>query len=359
MKRSQLPFLDLDSATALALPLADTKARAQHRFCFRLPNGEEEWLLARLCAIQPDHAGKRLQHCVVLRPENAEATRVFVAENLWYRAGRRELHDWMTPAQAERWKWELFEQSFNDNDYVRRLARLWSMEKSGQTTLLKFGADGGGEILSWEQSQASDGERFNWQRHRWRVSHEVADLRFLRTKNANFRRQIRARWNDPKGEVRYALRWSRLSEPEKSAIAFACERGTWAQLREIARLVLTVRIGMGAHNLCTWNLAAYGEVAVVGDDELFDDGALFAWRHILTETFGAFGVDGAGVKIDALPLCLWTYISDDDRTRVEVAPPTMHEIMQAQLKLRDWTNAHFAPDQTARLLDILTASAES
>ena len=358
MKTAFLPFLNLDAATALALPLAPVQARAEFRFCFQLPDGDATWLLARLCIVQPDESGKRLQHCVVLRPENAESNRVFVAGNLWYRAGRRQLDEWMTPAQAKRWKWDLFEQSFNDNDYTRQLARFCKVKENQQTILLKFEADGWGAICesSSEDKGGHESGRFIWQHPRRGVSHEVTDERFLRVKHSNFRRRIRALWNDANGPVQTARRWMKLTDEQRQTVAFQCERGNWAQLREVASWVLMV-YAMRANfkgDSYSWNFTDYGYITVNGDFlEGKEEEILLSWRAALTESFGAHNVGAEGVKIDSLPLCLWSYIGDDELSMIEVAPPTMHEVMEAGLKLREWANAHCASDEAARLLEIL------
>ena len=360
MKTAPLPFLNLDAATALALPLAPVQARAEFRFCFQLPDGDATWLLARLCAIGPDEAGKRFQYCVVLRPENAETNRIFVAENLWYRAGRRQLSDWMTPAQATRWKWDLFEQSFNDNDYVRQLARFCFFKEGDHKVLLKFGADGWGAICesSSEDKGVHESERFIWQRPRRGVSHEVDDARSLRVRQSNFRRHVRALWKDVNGPIQTARRWMQLTEEQRQTVAFQCERGNWAQLREVASWVLMVYAMRSNHKdgNYSWNFTDYGYITVnksflKGEDEEI----LLSWRAALTESFGAHNVGAEGVKIDSLPLCLWSYIGNDELSIIEVVPPTMHEAIEALLKLRDWANAHCAPDEAARLLEILGA----
>lgn len=332
--------------------------RAQFRFAFGLPDGDEEWLLARLCPVEPDCAGERFHHCMVLRPENAEPSRVFVAENLWYRAGRRALDSWMTPAQAKRWKWDLFEQSFNDNDYTRGLARFWAPAKREGAQLLRFGADGWGAVSDrpggdgwWRET-----ERFIWQHKRFALAHEAADLKFLRASTASFRRKARALWREQDGPIQTTLRWMRLSDAEKNARAFECERGSWAQLREVAAWVLILRIARLKRRPeagCVWDFVSYGWIRVSDAPALDDDAALFAWRDALTQAFGARGVDGAGVKIDSLPLCVWSYIDDHDQAHIEIAPPSMHEILEAQIQLRDWTRQHFALNEAARLLDCL------
>ncbi len=357
MKPAPLPYLNLDAATALALPLAEVEARAQVRFCFRLPNGDEEWLLARLCVVDPERRGERC-YCVILLPENAEVERIIVAKNLRYRDGNRSINAWMTPAQVAIWDWDLFAQSFNDERYDRRLERFWKTDEAGQTTLLKFKSNGWGTIYG--ATPKNKIEQFILARKRPHARRdappEPADMRFLRMHDADFCRVVRALWEDSEGPIQTALRWSRLSDKEKRVIAFECERGSWTELREVARRVLTV---YAAHvqnpaDHYRWNFVDYGYITVnrvlkYGDKEP----ALQAWRSALTTRFGTRNVDSAGVKIDSLPLCLWSYVSKHELSIIEVAPPTMHETMEAQLKLRDWTNAHFAPDEAARLLELL------
>ena len=137
-----------------------------------------------------------------------------------------------------------------------------------------------------------------------------------------------------------------LNDEQQCALAFECERGSWAQLREVARWVLTVyasRQKTPADNY-RWDFTSYGFISING---VFlrgeDEQNLLAWRAALTGSFGTSNVGAEGVKIDSLPLCLWSYINNHELRNVEVAPPSMHEAMEAQLQLRDWAHAHFAP----------------
>ncbi len=356
MKPADLPALNLDAATALALPLADVEARAQFRFCFRLPSGDEEWLLARLCVIEPDAGTRHLYYCVVLRPENAQDNRILITYDLEFRSGRRKLDYRMTPAQGEIFKWDLFEQGFNDKEYAIMLARFWTTEENGNTTLLKFWAGDLGVIMGQKHSLVAPSsiEHFRWKRRR--MEPEIAKLQILRTTNLNFRRQIRALLNNEESEMRIALRWVNLSEREKDEIAFACESGSWAQLREVAAWVLTVRLAhqkRRCEQTSVWRLAAYESIEVRNNPGLDGDEALAFWHIALAEAFGARGLSISGMKIESMPHGLWGYIDSNQQSKISVAPPTMHEAMEAQLKLRDWADENCAPDEAARLLALL------
>ena len=146
-----MDFLNADAPLRAYLPPESWEGEAQFRFVFRLDNDEEP-LLARLAMVQPDVNARRFMHCVLLRPENAEPERIFVADNLWYRSGRKEINSWMTPRAAKRFNWDLFETSFNDNDYTRGLLRFWFGRQTGSKTLLEFGADGWGKVYPYGEN---------------------------------------------------------------------------------------------------------------------------------------------------------------------------------------------------------------
>ncbi len=368
MTKEELPFLNLDTATSLYLPLEPIEARAHYRFAFRLANGDEEWLLARLCVVEPDNQQNCFNHVVVLRPENAEEDRIFVAENLWYKVGRREIENWMTLAAAKKFKWDLFEQSFNDNNYQRLLFRCWFKKEFGKITLLELGANGWGKINgfvsdSGNSIHGSEHESFIWKEGVRGENHGVTDLKFLRVKDANFKRKARSLWNDENSQIRYAIRWMHLTEVERNAIAFETRNGNWQELKEIAASVLQLRVANIKRLSVSeyeWDFVDYGYISVEGAPQLKNDDALFLWRFAITHAFGTLNIGAEGVKIDSLPLPLWSYISDYDSHEkdIKITTPSMHEILEAKLKLDAWTKAHFTSENAQILMDSLKSFSE-
>ncbi len=350
--------LNADAALRVYLPPESWDGEAQHRFVFSTKEGDTEPLLARLVMVQPDVNARRFMHCVVLRPESAEPSRVFVAGSLWYCSGRKEIDSWMTPKVAKRFNWSLFEQSFNDSGYTRDISRFWRGRDDKRNLVLKIDANGWGETFGFEGTAVerelyaqgfilADGHR---------IPHDQQDLRFLRQKTSTFRRQIRAYLNDPNGQVRAALKWQLLDDSEREAAAFRCENGSWRDLQQVATWVLQARIGLEHPPIdcgVEWDFTAYGETAVSGAN-FEDDEFLFTWRSALVQVFRPDNVNEAGKNIDERPLCIWSYIGDSDLRFVQVDTLTQHEILEANLKLRDWVDEHFAPDEAALLLKTLS-----
>lgn len=364
MKTAPLPYLNLDAATALALPLADVEARAQFRFCFRLPDGAEEWLLARLCVVQA-YTNGHSRYCVILRPEDAESDRAFVREHMAYRTNLKET---MTLDEAVNHEWDVFAREFNDHDTTcsQLLARYWMVEEEGYCANVKFQAGGKAEVVGVFRRDVGgqSEEGFNWDDGRRYVSTAVDEMNFLRTSHDGFRHQIQIQWADPDNQLQNAVRWARLNNSQRDELTFKCINGSWAQLREIAVAALRVRLNLQRppiESSCLWNIVKSSSTTIIEIDAegktnlsaLCDDEALLVWRAALLKQFGSVNVFDEGEADHSLPRYLFFYLAYHEEAFIEVAPPTMHEVMEAQLKLRDWTNAHFAPDEAARLLGLL------
>ena len=369
---NQLPFLDLDAATQLYLPHAPARARAQHRLVYRAPDGEEVPLLARLCAfIHPEvEAEDRAFHCVVLRPENAQADRISVVGNFDHRLGTREICNWMTPQQARRFDWALFAIAFNDAVLEPDLGRMWSVAYRDHRLLLQVDFGGNGRIVGRVSARGSlAGSYYAQGNFCWTCDGFTGEgdnasrvTRWLQTSGAEFDGWVRALWNDPGHEVHFALSWEDKTDAERAAIAFECGNGSWEQLREIAAVVLRGRLGQLQNEIeasCTWDFAAYSSIVVLGIESLHNDGALFLWRTALTHFFRTPNFGGEGVRIDSLPLCLWTYASHHQMGAIEVSAPTMHEIMEANLQLQAWTRAHFSAANARILMNSLAKFSEA
>ncbi|RYX84311.1 hypothetical protein EON83_10375 [bacterium] len=346
--------LNADAALRAYLPPESWNGDAQHRFVFRTEDGEEEALLARLAVVRPDEGHRGFEHCVVLRPDRAETARIFIAENLWYRSGRKKIDRTMTPRAARRFNWSLFEERFNHSPYVRLLSRFWSVKQEGRKVVLRVGASGWGDVLGFKDKEPEnnlDDEGFIWNCD-CRTSHDQKDLRFLRQTHCNFRRQIRARWNQKDGEIQTALKWQALDEQECDAIAFHCQKYDWQTLQKIAALVLMVRVGRfdeRPHDVCDWSFVRHRQIEVGGVD-LWDDAFLFEWRAAIVQVFQPDNVDENGKKIEGTVLCVRSHVESSELGSVQVEPFSQHELLESQLKLREWTLEHFSADEAARLL---------
>ena len=362
--KEELPFLNLDAATSLYLPLEPIEARAHYRFAFRLPNGDEEWLLARLCVVFT--SGRNRRYAVVLQPENAEEKRLFVIYDFSYRSGSKEIESWMTPATARRFHWKLFEQAFNEKKGIYVISRFCSIKEAEITTLLEIGFYTGANVVGFFDNKGGRIQLFDEEGFRWRNagcgnSIEEVILNFLRIKNTNFRRKIRRLWNDQNSDLQYTLSWINLSVAKRNSIALECGTGNWEGLREIAALVLQIRI---AHlkqitaSTYNWHFVGVGRIDVYGASELEDDDSLFLWRYALTHAFRTPNVGGEGVKNNLLPSRLTSYIIQNEQSEIEVTPPSMHEILEATLKLETWTRANFSPEHAQILMDSLKRFSE-
>ncbi len=367
MKNAPLPYVNLDVATARALPLAPVEARAQFRFCFRLPDGDEEWLLARLCAIQNYPSGQS-RYGIVLRPENAESDRVFFCESAMYRSS---LTATMRPDEAEDYDWDEFARQWNaaGANISHSLTRYEIVEAEGIRTNVQFWANGTAEVVGVFRMDVGGEqmkEGFNWDDGCPQVNGSFASMNMLRTSHVLFRQQIWNQWVAPKAQLKDAVLWAQFDESQRNAFIYRCENGSWAQLRELASSVLRVRIHSQQTQIearYLWNLVDPGSVIEIGARQsnlsaLSDDPALPIWRAALVKQFEPVNILRNESEDQSLPRYSYLYLAHHQQASIEVAAPTMHETLEAQLQLRDWAHAHFAPAEAARLLDILRSASE-
>ncbi len=352
---NDLPFLDLDAATQLYLPHATVSARAEHRFVYRAPNGDEEIALARLC--QVNRSDESWSHCVILRPERAEVARIFAADAPLRHMKSRDSRGRLVPIQPAQWNWNLFAEVFQEHHRTMGVSRFWSVQDEVHTRLFRCFADGkaiivGAAFAGEERVRSSRQDSFRWRCNGTWASRTDRPSRFSQITDPEFKAFMLDMWDDPQHEVHYALDWQQKTEAEKHAIAFECRNGTWPQLRAIAALVLQVRLSRETNledELYEWNFTDYGRIAVRNLPSLDGDQSLLLWRQALTHAFDTPNFSAVGTRIDSLPRCLWIYADSQDDRIVEVGLLSAHELMEANLKLQAWARQHFT-EQNARIL---------
>ena len=357
---NSLPFLDLDAATQLYLPHEPTRARAQHRFAFRAQNGEEMQLLARLCEVgAPSDDGYR-SYCVVLRPEEAEAERVFHTDSLYHGGGNGRNSARMTRAQAGDFSWKEFELSWADVRHYRGSSRCWSVNSDAGTLLWSRDAVGNGWLIEAPNTGAAafelwNGEYFVWEGANGRGCGAAHEMSWLRQNDREFGAEMRAYWDDPQHEVHFFLDWGRTGDAQRQRIAFECRNGAWPELRQIAALALTIRLASlptPAPDYAHWYFAEPRIIRVTAF-ALEDDFALALWRQALVKIFEPVNFCGTGVRVGEIATPLREYIREDALSLVGASPMSMHELLEAHLQLRNWARHNFSPENARILMDIL------
>ncbi|BCM93461.1 hypothetical protein IAD21_05352 [Abditibacteriota bacterium] len=358
--------LNADAALRAYLSPESWNGYAQHRFVFRTEDGEEEPLLARLALVRPFRRGKPFKHCVILRPERAETTRIFVSQGYW-----RYGEIWMTSREASRFKWGLFERNLMDDESYHHLSRFCLKQQGDRDVLLRLDSHGGGKIYGYKWGgEDLYSKNFDWHpnnqlpyyRHVQSKRLFLCDqlnLRLLRQTDTSFQRQLDFDWNNPTGEIRATLKWQQLNDAERNAIAFHCQNGDWDNFRSIAALALGVRLrGMnslpeevffdGSDGTYMW-IFDYGK-GTCGEADLHRDEFLLRWFAALIEIFQPDNINAEGIMDFERPSCICGHIMDSKLWEAHVEPFSQHELMESQLKLREWAAQHFPPEEAQRLL---------
>ncbi len=355
--------LNADAALRAYLPPESWNGEAQHRFIFRTEDGDEEALLARLVAVQSDEYGKEFDHCVVLRPECAEVSRIFIAANFRYYIAGKRIESWMTPRKARLFNWSLFEQGFNEDKYNHNISRFVLVKEQERDVVLNIVASGWGHVLVYDVQIERAVESLDSQAFRWRYnansshSDPDSDLQFLRQTNISFQHHMAACWNDVDNEMRIASHWQVLEPIKRDLLAFKCRNGIWDDLLSVATLALRVqlsRLPLCPTLVCRWNFVEPG--IDVRDDRRFQirdsnfRESLFQWRTAITQVFETENVNAQGRVFSESPVCISSHIASSELRWVWVEPFSQHELLEAHLKLREWALEHFPPEEAERLL---------
>ena len=215
----------------------------------------------------------------------------------------------------------------------------------------------------WRAPDASYGVTFRWNgiasiywgwtnhkkesvSFRWNAIAE-RDVRLLASRQ-NFLQNCQQFHADENSSLNDALRWAELTEAQRDAIAFHCENGNWERLRQLfwlAQKVVTSRLGtfpLPGADLSRWKFdSPWPSVDAPSALEWS-----MRWRKALCNIVRpAFWNEE--------PLCVkeWRKTSKNiPRCVVTCAVPTAHELLEAQLELRDFLRPHLPESEIEALL---------
>ena len=180
---------------------------------------------------------------------------------------------------------------------------------------------------------------------RWRLPDGIADFKLWpRNEFLRFCQQLYA---DEKSELNFALDWGKKSDQDKDALAFGCENGDWQQLQQLfscAQKLITHYYG-----IFPWpeQSASYWDFDrdwsnMSGSPEPCADAIAWAnrWRAAIC------GVTNPSFWRNE-PICVYRWRHHEPQRRkllsVRCTMPTAHEVLEAQLELREFLRPHL-PD---------------
>ncbi|RYX82295.1 hypothetical protein EON83_20090 [bacterium] len=150
----------------------------------------------------------------------------------------------------------------------------------------------------------------------------------------------------PNSELNFFLDWQKHTEAERFAFATRCEQGNWEQ---------TVSLFTSVLQLMTHYYGPYPGVGEKDSYWMFTSGwyvnespaTPFArrWRTALCEI-----IRPAFWPQEQLCCSKWRHRESHIKSDVECAPPTAHEVLEAQLHLREFLHPHLSESEIEALL---------
>ncbi len=152
---------------------------------------------------------------------------------------------------------------------------------------------------------------------------------------------------DEHSPLQYALTWRNFSEEQKNAIAFGCDYGDWETMRHyflLAAKIITHHFGafpLPESELTKWKIDLPWPSEEVPRALSWSS----RWRAAISQIFRpSFQGDE--------PICIseWRTRTNVARCAVKCTVPTHHELVEAQLELREWLRPHLPAAEIEELM---------
>ncbi len=203
-----------------------------------------------------------------------------------------------------------------------------------------YGFSGGHADIEWRRGERRP-ESVGFQ---WKLPHEVED--FDLWPQHDFLLFCQRLLNDENSEMNFALNWREKSEQEKDAIAFGCQMGDWKGLQHLfgcAQKLITCHLGKfpwPESERSQWNFdrvwsSRPGTVEPCAEAIAWSN----RWRAAICEfARPSFWRD------EPISIYRWRHHEPNRRKllSVECTMPTHHELLEAQLELREFLRPHLS-----------------
>ena len=154
-------------------------------------------------------------------------------------------------------------------------------------------------------------------------------------------------------ELRFILKWRKLTTAQRNEIAFGCERGNWDELRHLFSLVQIIIVHhfnafVGSANACVWRFD-YARSATMGTKSecLIAVPWIELWRETLCEIF----LPSFWIEEEYNCIYKWRRASaHKERCEIYCSVPTHHELLEAQMQLREFLRPHLSDDSIDALM---------
>lgn len=281
---------------------------------------------ARLAS--PGHGGDF--HHVLLRPVEAEESRIFVA--LYGYRHQENLEDF--------WKSGLTSTQSGDAPIsglsrFSGLSRCWRDKNQEVGVLFRLC---GGPILNWP----NNGSGSYHEPQKWTFEE------FIEWRTDDLHRFLEQQWADERSQMRLTWKWSQLSLREKCDAMFVCERGRWSvALRVLSRVLKSE--GLVNREIAefgaSWEVVEPGETILIRNERLKKSAAsprLQAWQSAILKIFKILRLG------ENVPQLIGEHLVTG--TSVGCGPLSHHEILEARQQLNAWARKNLAPDEAERLI---------
>ncbi len=190
----------------------------------------------------------------------------------------------------------------------------------------------------------------------FRFGDEQTALEFLKLPQAEFLDLCAQQWDSPASELRASYEFDRLSLAERDAQVLSCENGDGDELRRLvdllAHLIWTERVEAQLQfegefeNVIGLDLQT-GDLLYCREDQIRArlNRLQRAWRKAILRVVAPVYIGQA-----VLPMHIEHWLKQGRVSlRVLVQSPTHHELLEAQLQLRDWARENLSPAEQNEL----------
>ena len=226
--------------------------------------------------------------------------------------------------------------------------RFWRPSQEPQEPFgVRFRSQRCAEVVWRHESQIVESDTFFWVTPR--VEREFAN--WPQREFVAFCEELYA---DENSQLNFVLRWRELLPEQKDAIAYGCQVGDWKQLRHLfscVQLLITHHYGpfpLPNHSESFWYFDRPWSPRVVSPEPCLAEMAWATrWRDTICEIMRPSFWDK-----EILCVSRWRHheIRSRSQWKIRCGIPTHHELLEAQLELRDFLRAHLTESEIDALM---------
>ena len=180
---------------------------------------------------------------------------------------------------------------------------------------------------------------FDWEK-------TAGENQFWDWKEVNFRHFAKNFWPNLKNsDLRFAYDWQFLSYEQKNAFAFRCENGDWDEMQRVFSLVLQVAAGLLNIKASEYDGVIFWQFD--RSEPRFNEAQIQFLKRWQKAVFAFFRPE----FVLKFHVCVRHWRDKSmEYSIVSSSIPSAHEVMEAQLKLREWARGKTPEAEVEKLL---------